>query len=122
MKLLLSLLMLAVFALAASAADIDGTWKGTAETPNGTLERTFVFKTEGAKVTGESTSQMFGKSTINDGKIEGNIVTFTLNVKYQDNDMKVSYKGTIKSSDTMDIVVELPDGGQSFEYKAKKVS
>jgi hypothetical protein len=26
------------------AADISGKWKGTAEGPNGTLERTFTFK------------------------------------------------------------------------------
>jgi len=115
-------LLLAVFSVSASAADIAGTWKATAETPNGTLERTFVFKTDGNKVTGETTSERFGKSTIMDGKIEGDTVTFSVMIKVQDNDVKVNYKGAIKSADAIDFVAELPDGGQSFEYKAKKVS
>ena len=63
--------MFALTALAALAADISGTWKGTAETPNGTVERTFVFKQDGSKLTGETTSQMMGKSEITEGKVEG---------------------------------------------------
>jgi hypothetical protein len=61
----------ALFAFSACAADVSGTWKGTADTPNGKSERTFVFKVDGNKVTGETTSQMMGKSTIMDGKLEG---------------------------------------------------
>ena len=33
----------ALFASVLCAADITGTWKGTAQTPVGTTERTFVF-------------------------------------------------------------------------------
>src|SRR6266436_490184 len=79
------LILMAVFALTASAADISGTWKGTAETPNGTIERTFVFKVDGDKLTGETTSQMMGKSTITDGKIDG--------ANFQGNEMTLNYKG-----------------------------
>ena len=39
-------ILLAAFALTASAADVTGTWKGTAETPAGTIERTFIFKVD----------------------------------------------------------------------------
>ena len=62
MKWLLAIF--AAFAITASAADISGNWKATAEGPNGAMERTFVFKVDGNKVTGESTSQMMGKSPI----------------------------------------------------------
>ena len=65
------LILMAVFALTVSAADVSGTWKGTAETPNGTIERTFVFKVDGDKLTGETTSQIMGKSAVIDGKIDG---------------------------------------------------
>lgn len=117
MKLLLVFLSM-VFA--AMAADLTGTWKGTAETPNGTIERTFVFKAEGAKVTGESTSAMFGKAPITDGKIEDGVLSFTLTVRFQDNDMKVVYKGKTGGSE-MNLTGELPNG-ETFEYKLKKVS
>ena len=117
---LLAVLLLTVFGFAASAADISGTWKGTAETPNGPIERTFIFKSDGSKLTGESTSEIFGKSTISEGKIEGDAVSFTLNIKFQDNDLKVNYKGKLKGQELV-LTVELPDGN-SFDYKAKRVS
>ena len=113
----LAVLLLTVFAFAASAADISGTWKGT---PNGAIERTFIFKSDGVKLTGESTSEIFGKSTISDGKIEGDALSFTLTVKFQDNEMKLNYKGKIKGEELV-LTVELPDGN-SFDYKAKRVS
>jgi hypothetical protein len=49
-----TLLMLLTLAVAALGADVTGNWKATAEGPNGQMERTFVFKQDGAKVTGET--------------------------------------------------------------------
>jgi hypothetical protein len=113
-------LLVAMLAMTVSAADISGTWKGRAETPNGTIERTFVFKVDGNKVTGETTSQMMGKSTITNGKIEGDTVTFSITVKFQDNEMELQYKGKI-SGDTIKFHVE-GAGGITVDYDAKKVS
>lgn len=117
-KLLLSLL---AFTFMAFGADISGTWKGTADTGNGTIERTFVFKVEGNKVTGETSSEMMGKSTIVDGKLDGDTITFSINAKFQDNEMKLNYKGKI-SGDQIKFSVEGGFGGQAIEYNAKKVS
>lgn len=114
------LVLLAVFAFTAAAADVTGTWKGTAETENGTIERTFVFKVDGTKLTGETTSSLFGKSTITDGKIEGDNLSFTISVKYEDNEIKLNYTGKV-SGDTMKLHVEVP-GGAVVDYTAKKVS
>jgi hypothetical protein len=119
MKLLV--LLFALFSLAASAADVTGTWKGTAETQNGTIERTFVFKVDGTKLTGETTSQMMGKSTITDGKAEGDEVTFSITVRFQDNELKLNYKGKV-SGDTIKFHVEGANGGPSIDYVAKRVS
>ena len=112
---------MAFFAMTAFGADIAGTWKGTAETENGTLERTFVFKVDGDKLTGETTSSMFGKSTIENGKVEGDRVSFTITVKFEDNPMKLEYKGEAKGNE-MVLKVDVPNGGPSIEYKAKKIS
>ena len=114
--------LLAVFALivaSACAADVTGTWKGTAESPNGTIERTFVFKQMGTTLTGGTTSEMMGKSTIQDGKVEGDTESFTLNVKFQDNEMKLNYKGKV-TGDTMKLGVE--GAGFQIEYALKKTS
>jgi hypothetical protein len=113
------IVLLAFFALAAVAADVSGTWKGTAETANGTIERTFVLKQDGAKITGETTSQMMGKSEITDGKIDGDTITFTINVKFQDNEMKLNYKGKVTGNEIKFTVDAM---GNTIEYLAKKVS
>ena len=115
------LIVFSLFAFSALAADISGTWKATAEGPNGSMERTFVFKVEGNKVTGKTVSSMMGESAIQDGKIDGDNVTFTINVKFGDQDMKLNYKGKV-SGDTIKFTVENPGGGNTIEWNAKKVS
>jgi hypothetical protein len=97
MRTILMFLATALFALTAAAADISGTWKGTAQTPNGPVERTFVFKQDGTKLTGETKSDMFGNSVIKDGKVEGDEVTFHIDINYEGNDATLSYKGKVTS-------------------------
>ena len=107
-------------ALTAAAADISGTWKGTAQTPNGPVERTFNFKVDGNKLTGDTTSDMFGKSVIEDGKI-GDNVSFTITVKIQGNESKVNYTGKVEG-DQIKFTVEIPAINQTIEYTAKRVT
>jgi hypothetical protein len=70
------LVSLALFVSTALGADINGNWKGTAAFGDNALERTFTFKVEGGKLTGETNSQMMGKSTINDGVVDGDNISF----------------------------------------------
>ncbi len=117
------LILMAAFAITASAADISGNWKATADMGNGPMERTFTFKQEGAKLTGETQSQMMGKSAITDGKVEGDTVTFTITASMGDQQMKLNYKGKIVSADNIKFTVESPmgGGGQQIVWDAKKV-
>lgn len=110
----------ALFAFNAFAADVSGTWKGTAEIQGNTIERTFVFKVDGAKLSGETTSEMMGKSTIADGKVDGDNLSFSITVKFQDNEMKLNYKGKV-SGDSLKFDVE-GVGGQAIVYNCKRVS
>lgn len=112
-------ILMAACALAASAADIAGTWKGTADTPNGPIERTFVFKVDGNTLTGETSSQIMGKSTIDDGKIDGDTLSFTVKVSFQGNDMKLNYRGAVKDGEIKFHVSS--DNGLNLDYVAKKV-
>lgn len=105
-------------AAVALGADISGTWKGTAETPNGSIERTFVFKQEGAKLTGETSSQMLGKSALQDGKVEGDNISFTIVAKFQDNEMKLKYTGKVSGSEIKFHVES--DQGMQLDYLIKK--
>jgi hypothetical protein len=116
------LLLLAMFALSALAADVAGTWKATAEGPNGNMERTFVFKVDGSKLTGETTSTMMGKSSITDGKVDGDNVSFTIVGKIQDNEMKLNYKGKVTGKEIhFTSEIEGGGGGQKIEWHGKKM-
>jgi hypothetical protein len=114
--------LLAMSALSALAADIAGTWKATAEGPNGSMEHTFVFQVDGNKLTGETTSSMMGKSTIADGKVDGDNLSFTITVKFQDNEMKLSYKGKVTGNEIHFTAEMAGGGGQSLEWHGKKIS
>ena len=114
------LILMTMFAVAASAADISGTWKGVAEGPQGKIERTFVFKQDGAKLTGETSSEFTGKSVINNGKVEGDNVSFSITANIQGNEMTLNYKGKLESGD-LKLKVETADGGFTVDYVAKKV-
>ena len=119
-QLVLATILAAIFALAALAADISGTWKGTADFQGQTIERTFVFKVDGTKLTGETTSELLGKSTIEDGKIDGDNITFTITANFQGNELKMNYKGKVVGS-TIKLTVELgADIGQTIEWTLKK--
>ena len=115
------LLLLVAFALTAAAADIAGTWKASAEGPNGSLERTFVFKVDGAKLTGETTSAMMGKSVITEGKVEGDNLSFTITGKIGDNELKLSYKGKVTGNE-IELTSEFGGSGHSIVWKGKRVS
>src|SRR4029450_7429906 len=115
--------LMALFALTASAADISGNWKGTAEGPNGPIERSFTFKQDGTKLTGETNSDFTGKSTINDGKVEGDNVTFSITANFQGEERKLNYKGKI-SGDEIKLDVEFPGApadAPRIQYVAKRV-
>lgn len=115
------IILAALFVSGMTAADITGKWKGTAEGPNGTIERTFVFKQEGTKLTGETASEYAGQSTIDDGRAEGDNISFSIVAKFQGNEMKLSYKGRV-TGDEMTLDVELPIGdGTKVTYAVKRV-
>lgn len=110
-----------LFASTLAAADITGKWKGTAEGPNGAIERTFTFKQDGTKLTGETTSDFTGTSKITDGKVEGDAIAFSIKADFQGNEMTLNYKGKITGEEiTFD--VEIPaNEGMKIHYVAKRM-
>jgi hypothetical protein len=82
------------------------------------MERTFVFKVDGSKLSGETTSSMMGKSVIENGKVDGDNVTFTITVKFQDNEMKVNYKGKVTGNEVK-FTAEVAD--QTITWVGKRV-
>jgi hypothetical protein len=122
MKTLLAILTLALFAFTASAADIAGTWKAATPGPDGnTFETTFVFKVDGAKVTGSTSNQFMQDTPISEGKIDGDNLTFVVVASFNGNEIKLNYKAKVTGTD-MTLNVELVGRDRTFEMKAKKAS
>jgi hypothetical protein len=120
-KWLLLILTILALAFSGSAADnISGTWKGTADTPVGKVQRTFNFKVDGTKLTGESTSDVLGNSTIQDGKIDGDTITFTIDVTIQGNQAKANYTGKVEG-DQIKMSVKVEGVEQTIEYSVTRV-
>ena len=96
LKSLLNLgLMLAVFAAAAMAADIDGAWTSSMQGPNGqSIELKMNFKADGEKLTGSMASPM-GEIAIADGKVDGAKISFKIKRERNGNSMVMTYKGTL---------------------------
>ena len=80
---------------------IDGNWKGTRETQNGTFEVNYTFKVEGKDLTGTWKTQ-FGEAKLENGKIDGKKFSYTISF----NDMKFNYTGEVVSDDELSIKSE----------------
>jgi hypothetical protein len=90
MKYLFTLLFLIGGITAFAQNSIDGNWKGTRETPNGTFEVNYTFKVEGTELKGTWKTQ-FGETQLEKGKIEGKKISFTISF----NDITINSTGEI---------------------------
>jgi hypothetical protein len=100
----------------ATAADISGNWKGTADFQGQAIERTFAFKVDGTKLTGETNSELLGKSTIENGKIDGDDIAFSITANVQGNELKMNYKGKV-TGESIKLSVDLgADIGGTIEW------
>ncbi len=100
MRIVLLTALLGIFALAAAAADVTGKW--TAEVPGrggNTATNTFVFKVDGAKLTGTVDGGRGGAVEIADGKVDGDNVSFSMVRNFGGQDVKISYKGKVSGSE-----------------------
>jgi hypothetical protein len=111
------IMLFLLFATTLSAADITGIWKAGGKTTNGTIKRKFVFKQDGTKLTGKTISDRFGASTIKDGKIEGDSLSFTITVDIEFGTVKISVTGKVRG-DVIDLTAEFE--GNTVELTAKR--
>lgn len=89
-KLFVFFFMLIGMAAFAQTNPIDGKWKGTRETPNGTFEIEYTFKVEGDKLTGTWKTQ-FGETKIENGKVEGKKFSYSISF----NEMTINNTGEL---------------------------
>lgn len=109
--------------LAATAPNVSGTWNWTTEGRNGeTRESSLTLKQDGDKVTGAVKGRR-GDTAIQDGKIDGNKLSFKTTRETQDRTFTANYKGTIEGN-TIKGTIAMAFGEREFEreWVAKRKS
>ena len=109
---------LVVFVLAASAgsamawpgtaADITGKWTASFDTQIGVQNYTYEFVVKDGVLTGKAKSEN-GESALQNGKVEGDAVTFVENLQFQGMDIRIEYKGKITSADEIKFTRQVAD-------------
>src|ERR1035441_7456629 len=120
MKSLCILALIALCSLAAFAAGASGTWTGSVETPNGTMENPFTFKVDGAKLTGTITMGPMGEAPISEGKVDGENLSFAMVRDMDGNQFRINYKGKV-AGDEIKLTGELVGMDRTFEMTLKRV-
>jgi hypothetical protein len=111
--------ILLVSGITAFAADVDGKWAGTVQGPQGDFPVAFSFKADGAKLTGTTTGFDGSEVPIQDGKIDGNNISWTVTFDFGGMPLMLSYKGIVSPTE---IKVSGDAFGMPFEFVLKKAS
>ena len=118
MKRIATLLVaVTLFAAPAFAADVDGSWTGTLNTPNGDVPIGFTFKADGTALTGTTTGPDGSQIAIKNGKVDGDKITFMVSIDFGGMAVDINYTGIVK---TGEIAMTLDFAGMPFTFTVKK--
>jgi hypothetical protein len=99
MKIGILALGLLLATTSAIAADIDGKWVGSIDSPQGAMAITYTFKSEGTTLTGSTAGPDGTPLAIKDGKVDGNKVSFTLTLDFGQGPTTFVYTGEVSATD-----------------------
>ena len=91
-----------------TAADITGKWTASFDTQIGQQNYTYEFVVKDGVLTGKAKSDN-GESAIQNGKVEGDTVTFVENLNFQGMDIRIEYTGKIASADEIKFTRQVAD-------------
>ena len=121
-RMLLPVLVMFVLVLAAAparAADVDGKWSGSLDTPMGAVQIGFNFKADGATLTGTTTGPDGAEVAIKNGKIDGDKISFVVTVDFGGMMFDLNYTGVV-AADTAKLTIDIMGMPLQFEVKKTK--
>lgn len=92
-------LLLLLAAAPAFAADIEGKWSGSIDSPNGPVAIVYTFKADGTLLSGSTTGPDGTPIPIKDGKIAGNKLSFTLTLDFGAGPTTFAYTGEVSATE-----------------------
>ena len=102
MKVPIILLTLVTLPLALLADDVTGIWKTEFDSQIGNQKYTYTFTQHGTNLTGEANSEINGQKSVaelKEGSVDGDKVAFVEMLNFQDNDIRITYRGTILTNE-----------------------
>jgi hypothetical protein len=117
MKIRLLASMLVLAASPAFAATVDGKWSGSLDTPNGPVQLSFLFKADGATLTGTTTGPDGNSLMLKNGKVDGDKISFSLEVLLGADPTTFNYTGVVTGDE---IKLHTDFMGQAIDYTVKK--
>ena len=108
--------------VSALAADIDGKWAAEFDTAIGVQKYTYELKADGTKLTGKAVGKRADSEAtveIQEGKINGDEISFVENLKFGDQEIRIEYKGKV-SGDEVKFSRKVGDFATE-EFVAKRV-
>ena len=93
--ILIVALLLGAPSQAAQGANVVGSWDFTVESPNGKTTSVLVIKKDGDKLSGMSKGAR-GERPLESVSVAGSDITFVMKIKFQDQDMVITYKGKVE--------------------------
>lgn len=98
-RLVSLVLALSAFVFSAFAGDVSGKWKYSITTPNGDKrDSSMTLKADGSKLTGTMEGRG-GPVEIQEGKVDGDNISFVVVRNFNGNEMKINYKGALKGDE-----------------------
>ena len=111
--------LLVLMAFPAFAADVDGKWSGSLDTPNGPVQVSFLFRADGSTLTGTTTGPDGNSVALKNGKIDGDKISFSFDVSFGADPVTFDYTGVVNGSE---LKLHTDFMGQAIDYNVKKTS
>jgi hypothetical protein len=116
-KKILALALLLAVSGTTFAADVDGTWVGTWDSPGGAVVLTYTLKADGNVLTGSSAGPDGNAIPIKNGKIEGDKISFVIEVDFGGGPTAIPYTGIVSPTE---IKLQFEMMGTKSDILAKK--
>ena len=84
------------------SSSVSGAWQAEFDTQIGKQKYVFTLKTDGEKLTGKANAEIGGEkfeTSLSEGKLKGDEIAFVEMLKFQDNDLRIEYKGKITGNE-----------------------
>jgi hypothetical protein len=103
---------------AKGGTDLSGEWNMSLQLDTITATPSMVLKQDGTKLTGEYTSQQYGKFPLS-GEVTGTAVTFAVSMNIEGNAITASYSGVVQADGSLKGSVDLA-GAMSGTFSASR--